>query len=211
MMWSTTMPGSSMALDREAGRHRPLLRRPHRAAAARPGPRRGRGGDRRCADQGRAQPAALRVESRLDRAAQAGQPQPGGIAHRRTVPLRLRERALRAESAELYDRWAIPSPGKPLFEAASANFTPQSPAKVNTAQDPRGPLLLTAGGKDHTVPAADHDVDAQAVPQVTGDHRLQGVPGPRPLAGPRPRLARSRRLRAGAGSRSAVALDLRGG
>src|SRR6516225_12110565 len=37
------------------------------------------------------------------------------------------------ESAELYDRWAVPSPGKPLFEAALANFTPQSAAKVNTA------------------------------------------------------------------------------
>jgi len=58
------------------------------------------------------------------------------------------------ESAELYDRWTVPSPGKPLFEAALANFTPRSPAKVNTANKTRGPLLLTAGGKDHTVPAA---------------------------------------------------------
>jgi pimeloyl-ACP methyl ester carboxylesterase len=58
------------------------------------------------------------------------------------------------ESAELYDRWTVPSPGKPLFEAALANFTPNSPAKVNTANKTRGPLLLTAGGKDHTVPAA---------------------------------------------------------
>jgi pimeloyl-ACP methyl ester carboxylesterase len=48
----------------------------------------------------------------------------------------------------------VPSPGKPLFEAALANFTPNSPAKVNTANKTRGPLLLTAGGKDHTVPAA---------------------------------------------------------
>ena len=58
------------------------------------------------------------------------------------------------ESAELYDRWTVPSPAKPLFEAAVANFTPQSPAKVNTANKTRGPLLLTAGGNDHTVPAA---------------------------------------------------------
>jgi non-heme chloroperoxidase len=58
------------------------------------------------------------------------------------------------ESAELYDRWTVPSPGKPLFEAAVANFTPGSPATVNTANKTRGPLLLTAGGKDHTVPAA---------------------------------------------------------
>jgi non-heme chloroperoxidase len=58
------------------------------------------------------------------------------------------------ESTELYDRWNVPSPGKPLFEAGLANFTPGSPAKVNTGNKTRGPLLITAGGKDHTVPAA---------------------------------------------------------
>jgi non-heme chloroperoxidase len=58
------------------------------------------------------------------------------------------------ESADLYERWNIPSPGKPLFEAALANFTPHSPAKVNTGNRDRGPLLVTAGGRDHTVPAA---------------------------------------------------------
>ncbi len=58
------------------------------------------------------------------------------------------------ESDELYERWAIPSPGKPLFEAAAANLSLNSPAKVDTGNATRGPLLLTAGGKDHTVPAA---------------------------------------------------------
>jgi non-heme chloroperoxidase len=57
------------------------------------------------------------------------------------------------ESAELYERWTIPSPGKPLFEAALANFLPGSPAKVDTRNGTRGPLLLIAGGQDHTVPA----------------------------------------------------------
>jgi non-heme chloroperoxidase len=56
------------------------------------------------------------------------------------------------ESDELYERWTVPSPGKPLFEAALANFTPGSPARVNTRNKQRGPLLVTAGGKDHTVP-----------------------------------------------------------
>jgi pimeloyl-ACP methyl ester carboxylesterase len=56
-----------------------------------------------------------------------------------------------AESDELFDRWAIPSPGKPLFEAAFANLSRHSPARVDTEVD-RGPLLLTAGLKDHTVP-----------------------------------------------------------
>ncbi|HEY4346960.1 MAG TPA: alpha/beta hydrolase [Gaiellaceae bacterium] len=57
-----------------------------------------------------------------------------------------------AESRELYDRWTIPSPGKPLFEAAVANFAPGSPAKVDTGRTTRGPLLLTSGLSDHTVP-----------------------------------------------------------
>jgi non-heme chloroperoxidase len=57
------------------------------------------------------------------------------------------------ESDELFDRWTIPSPNQPLFEAAFATVTPKSPAAVNTKNRSRGPLLLTAGGKDHTVPA----------------------------------------------------------
>jgi pimeloyl-ACP methyl ester carboxylesterase len=58
------------------------------------------------------------------------------------------------ESDALYDRWSIPAPGKPLFEAASANFSLHSPAKVNTSNSERGPLLLIMGGQDHTVPEA---------------------------------------------------------
>lgn len=58
------------------------------------------------------------------------------------------------ESEELYQKWAIPSPGRPLFEAALANFSPNSPAKVDTRNDKRGPLLVTAAQKDHTVPPA---------------------------------------------------------
>lgn len=56
------------------------------------------------------------------------------------------------ESNVLYERWAIPGPGKPLFEAAAANFSLHSPAKVNTGNEGRGPLLLIMGGQDHTVP-----------------------------------------------------------
>jgi pimeloyl-ACP methyl ester carboxylesterase len=58
------------------------------------------------------------------------------------------------ESTELYENWAIPAPGKPLFEAASANFSLHSPAAVLTKNNDRGPLLLVMGGQDHTVPEA---------------------------------------------------------
>ena len=56
------------------------------------------------------------------------------------------------ESAELYQRWNIPSPARPLFQAAAANFVMHSQAKVETANSDRGPLLLISGTADHTVP-----------------------------------------------------------
>ncbi|CCK32154.1 hypothetical protein BN159_7775 [Streptomyces davaonensis JCM 4913] len=56
------------------------------------------------------------------------------------------------ESDDLYARWAIPGPARPLFEAAFANFSPSSPARVATHNNARGPLLLISGGKDHIVP-----------------------------------------------------------
>jgi pimeloyl-ACP methyl ester carboxylesterase len=58
------------------------------------------------------------------------------------------------ESADLYERWTIPAPGRPLFQAAFANFTPHAATKVDTRNATRGPLLLIAGEKDHTVPPA---------------------------------------------------------
>jgi pimeloyl-ACP methyl ester carboxylesterase len=58
------------------------------------------------------------------------------------------------ESDELYRKWVVPAPGKPLFEAAVANFSLHSPAKVDTRNPDRGPLLLIMGGQDHTVPEA---------------------------------------------------------
>ncbi|RZS68281.1 alpha-beta hydrolase superfamily lysophospholipase [Agromyces ramosus] len=56
------------------------------------------------------------------------------------------------ESDALYDRWTIPSPARPLFQAAAANFQMHSPAAVDTTRHPRGPLLLISGTADHTVP-----------------------------------------------------------
>lgn len=58
------------------------------------------------------------------------------------------------ESEMLYDRWTIPGPGRPLFEAAFAAFSRHSPDEVDTGNVDRGPLLLIAGGEDHTVPEA---------------------------------------------------------
>ena len=56
------------------------------------------------------------------------------------------------ESDDLYEQWSIPAPARPLFQAAAANFVVHSEAKVNTANQMRGPLLLISGKQDHTVP-----------------------------------------------------------
>jgi len=56
------------------------------------------------------------------------------------------------EAKELYDAYAVPAPGAPLFQAATANFNPWTEAKVDTENADRGPLLILSGEKDHTVP-----------------------------------------------------------
>jgi pimeloyl-ACP methyl ester carboxylesterase len=56
------------------------------------------------------------------------------------------------ESDRLYEEWTIPSPARPLFQAAAANFSMHSEATVDTDNDTRGPLLLISGLEDHTVP-----------------------------------------------------------
>jgi pimeloyl-ACP methyl ester carboxylesterase len=56
------------------------------------------------------------------------------------------------EAKELYETFAVPASGAPLFQAATANFNPWTEAKVDTKNPERGPLLIISGEKDHTVP-----------------------------------------------------------
>jgi non-heme chloroperoxidase len=58
------------------------------------------------------------------------------------------------EAKELYDTYAVPAAGVPLFQAATANFNPWTEVKVNSKNPERGPLLLISGEQDHTVPWA---------------------------------------------------------
>src|SRR5579859_6652249 len=58
------------------------------------------------------------------------------------------------EAHELYDMYAVPGSGTPVFQAAAANLNPWTEDQVNTKNPARGPLLLIAGEKDHTVPMA---------------------------------------------------------
>jgi non-heme chloroperoxidase len=58
------------------------------------------------------------------------------------------------EAKALYDQFAVPASGVPLFQAASANLNPWTEAKVDTKNPERGPLLLISGERDNTVPWA---------------------------------------------------------
>ncbi|MEO8334984.1 MAG: alpha/beta hydrolase [bacterium] len=57
-----------------------------------------------------------------------------------------------AEAKELYETFAVPASGAPLFQAAAANLNPWTEAKVDTDNPARGPLLIVSGERDHTVP-----------------------------------------------------------
>ena len=58
------------------------------------------------------------------------------------------------EAKELYEKFHVPAPGAPLFQAATANLNPWTEVKVDTKNPARGPLLIIDGTKDHTVPWA---------------------------------------------------------
>jgi len=59
-----------------------------------------------------------------------------------------------AEAHELYDTYAVPAAGAPLFQAATANLNPWTEVKVDSKNPERGPLLIISGENDHTVPWA---------------------------------------------------------
>jgi len=59
------------------------------------------------------------------------------------------------EARKLYDTYHVAASGVPLFQAVVANFNPFHNEVVVDAKNPdRGPLLIIAGAKDHTVPLA---------------------------------------------------------
>jgi pimeloyl-ACP methyl ester carboxylesterase len=59
-----------------------------------------------------------------------------------------------AESKVVYDRYAVPGPGRTLFQAGLANFNPGAATKIDFHNGTRAALLILGGGEDHTVPAA---------------------------------------------------------
>jgi non-heme chloroperoxidase len=62
-----------------------------------------------------------------------------------------------AEAKELFETFAVPASGAPIFQAAAANLNPWTEAKLDSTNPDRGPMLIISGEKDHTVPQAISD------------------------------------------------------
>ena len=133
-------------LDDEAGDHRSLVRRAAGADPRRTRPVVGVGGHRRCAVPRRPAAADLGAAGRRH-------PCSSNPANRdRAVPLTYEQfrygfaNAVSEEEAkELYETYAVPASGEPLFQAAAANLNPWTEAKVDTKNPERGPLLIIDG------------------------------------------------------------------
>ena len=109
------------------------------------------------------------------------------------------------ESLAVYERYAVPGPGRVLFQGALANFNPHAATKVDFHNDDRAPLLLIAGGADHVVPAVGRPRSAQALPQVQRVTEYKEFPGRSHFTIGQDGLGRSRRLRARLGRGAAGA------
>ena len=78
------------------------------------------------------------------------------------------------ESQAVYDRYAIPAPGRFIFGGATANFTPHAPTKVDFDKEDRAPLLFISGGMDNIVPASVNRSNARHY--NSGDVELKEFP-----------------------------------
>jgi pimeloyl-ACP methyl ester carboxylesterase len=81
------------------------------------------------------------------------------------------------EAKQLYETYAVPAAGAPLFQAATANVNPWTEAKVDTKNPDRGPLLIISGEKDHTVPWAIANASYKRQQHNPGVTEIVEIPG----------------------------------
>ena len=81
------------------------------------------------------------------------------------------------EAHELYDAYAVPTPGEPVFQAAFANLNPWTEAKVDTRNPDRGPLLILDGELDHTVPWSIANASYKQQKKNPGVTEIVKIPG----------------------------------
>ncbi len=81
------------------------------------------------------------------------------------------------EAKELYETYAVPASGTPLFQAATANLNPWTEAKADSKNPDRGPLLIVSGELDHTVPWAIANASYKRQKRNEGITEIVEMPG----------------------------------
>jgi non-heme chloroperoxidase len=80
------------------------------------------------------------------------------------------------EAKDLFETFAVPAPGAPLFQAATANLNPWTEAKVDSKNPERGPLLIISGEKDNTVPWAIANASFKKQERNPGVTEIEEIP-----------------------------------
>ena len=81
------------------------------------------------------------------------------------------------EAHRLYYEFPVPGAGLPLFQAAGANFSPNSETSVDRAAADRGPMKFLSGAKDNTVPWALTNAAYQKQRGNTAVTEIEELPG----------------------------------
>jgi pimeloyl-ACP methyl ester carboxylesterase len=81
------------------------------------------------------------------------------------------------EAKKLFETYAVPGSGTPIFQAAAANLNPWTEAKVDTKNSERGPMLIIVGEKDHTVPPAIAKASYKKQARNEGVTEYEEIPG----------------------------------
>jgi non-heme chloroperoxidase len=81
------------------------------------------------------------------------------------------------EAKDLYETYAVPASGAPIFQAAAANLNPWTEAKVDSKNPDRGPLLIISGEKDHVVPWAIAKASYKKQQRNKGVTEIVEIPG----------------------------------
>ena len=81
------------------------------------------------------------------------------------------------EARQLYDEYAVPAAGAPLFQAATANLNPWTEDKVDHENPERAPMLIISGANDHTVPGSISEAAYKIQEKNPGVTEFVEVPG----------------------------------